>query len=178
MTARDTSNENELAETLLMKDPTSSKANFLSGYLKTYTDKTLGIATSEHMEVTCRITLTIFLSYMITFSDIRWITPIDSAPDIAVLLPFIAMLFPTLVFAFGLLTLPLVSIWIFTFVSSTMLLAVAAAGGSGWYIVAFTLWTFWISWMRWDKEVGANVPLILVLVVFNTAKVCKLLLFV
>ncbi len=51
--------ENALSEQLLNENkPTSSnKANFMAGYLKGGKDKVLQTLTSEHVEVTCRMTL-------------------------------------------------------------------------------------------------------------------------
>jgi len=81
------------------------------------------------------------------------------------------MLFPTLSFSFGSLILPTFSVFLYCFVSSTALLAIAASesGGTVAYIACFGVWSFWnCTSLRWDKSEGSKVSIILIAVVFQT----------
>lgn len=122
---------------------------------------------SEHVEVTFRMGFTMFIGYVLTFIDTIAI-PIETNILLGILVPFCSMLFPTLMFSFGTIILPLFSLFILVFVSSTLLLAVAVVGGSGAYLVAFALWCFWVTFFRFDKTEGNKTSLVLIAVVFQT----------
>lgn len=83
------------------------------------------------------------------------------------------MLFPRLMFAFGSLAVPVFSVFLYCFICSTGLLAIAEQWGTGVYIGCFGLWAFWNCWLRWDKVQGSKVSIILIAVIFQTVLVCK-----
>ncbi len=127
------------------------------------------ILTTPHIEVTLRMTLSMLLSYIAVFANVPYITPIETAPLMGILVPFLVMLFPTLTFSFGSLTLPVFSLFLYCFVSSSALLAIAARYGTAAYIVMFGIWAFWnCTSLRWNKSEGSKVSIILIAVVFQT----------
>lgn len=136
--------------------------------LKSTFDQLQTFLTTPHIEVTLRMTLGMAISYILVFADIRWITPIDSAPLMGIFVPFLVMLFPTLAFSFGVLVLPTFSLFLYGFISATMLLTIAVKGGTGAFIVSFGLWAFWNCFLRWNKNEGPKVSIILIAVVFQT----------
>ena len=106
---------------------------------------------SEHMEVSMRMGLAMFLSYIFTFAHLPNVVPIDTNIVLGLLVPFCVMLFPTLTFSVGSIILPLMSIFFFLYLSSTALLAIAVWGGNSAFIIAFAIWCFWVSFTRFDK---------------------------
>ena len=100
------------------------------------------ILTTPHIEVTLRMTLSMLLSYIFVFANVSFVTPIELAPLMGILVPFLVMLFPTLTFTFGSLVLPTFSVFLYCFISSTMLLAIASSAGTAAYVVAFGIWSF------------------------------------
>ncbi len=130
--------------------------------------------TTPHIEVTLRMTLSMLLSYIAVFANVSYITPIETAPLMGILVPFLVMLFPTLSFSFGSLTLPVFSLFLYCFVSSSALLAIAASYGTAAYIVMFGVWAFWnCASLRWDKSEGSKVSIILIAAVFQTVLICE-----
>ena len=71
-------------------------------------------------------------------------------------------------FSFGAVILPTFSTMLYACISSTMLLAIAAKGGTAAYVCSFGIWAFWNCWLRWDVSVGSRVSISLILVVFTT----------
>ena len=127
------------------------------------------ILTTPHIEVTLRMTLSMLLSYIAVFANVPYITPIETAPLMGILVPFLVMLFPTLTFSFGSLTLPVFSVFLYCFLSSSVLLAIAASYGTAAYICTFGIWAFWnCTSLRWNKSEGSKVSIILIAVVFQT----------
>lgn len=115
------------------------------------------------------MTLSMLLSYIAVFANVSYVTPIETAPLMGILVPFLVMLFPTLTFSFGSLTLPVFSVFLYCLVSSSALLAIAASYGTAAYIVVFGVWAFWnCTSLRWDKSEGSKVSIILIAVVFQT----------
>jgi hypothetical protein len=131
-------------------------------------DKLKALLTSEHFEVSMRLGITMFLGYVFTFANIPMITPVGTPILMGVLVPFCAMLFPTLSFTFGTLIFPLFSLLVFSYVSCTALMAIAVAGGTGVFVVAFAIWSLWICFTRWDKTEGNKTSLLLIIIVFQT----------
>ena len=105
------------------------------------------------------------LGYSIVFMDVM---PIDTSLLLGILVPFCSMLFPTLAFAFGSLVVPFFGLLVFVYTSSTFLLAVAATGGTGPFLAAFTAWCFGVTFLRWDKVEGNKTSIILIAVIFQT----------
>ncbi len=122
---------------------------------------------SEHVEVTLRMGVTMFLGYVATFANITAI-PIETNILLGILVPFCTMLFPTLMFTFGSIILPLLSVFLLIFLSTSLLLSIAVVGGSGAYVAAFAIWCFWITFFRFDKAEGVKCSLVLIAVVFQT----------
>ncbi len=123
------------------------------------------LKSAVHIEVTLRIGVAMLLGYIVVFSDIM---PIDTHVVLGILVPFCSMLFPSLTFAYGSLVLPLFGLFIFVYVSSTLLLAVAVAGGKGAFLAMFGVWSFWVAFLRWDKSEGFKTSVILISGIFQT----------
>ena len=115
------------------------------------------LLSTPHVEVTCRMTGSMLLAYAFVFADVRYVTPIETAPLLGILVPFLVMLFPTLAFSVGSLLLPTFSLFLYCFASSTALLALAATAGTAAYVAGFGLWSFWNCCLRWDKAEGNKV---------------------
>ena len=137
-------------------------------------EKITALLQSEHVEVTLRMGFTMFLGYSLAFFSFSdsvnsvSIVPIETHALLAILVPFCSMLFPTLTFTFGSVILPLLSVFILVFLSSTLLLAVAVVGGNGAFTAAFALVCFWITFFRFEKSEGNKTSLILIAIVFQT----------
>jgi len=132
--------------------------------IKNIKDAVVHLKSAVHVEVTLRIGFAMLLGYTVTFSDIM---PIDTSVLLGILVPFCAMLFPTLTFAYGSLVLPLFGLFLFCYVSSTLLLAIAAVGGNGPFLAAFGIWCFWVAFLRWDKGEGFKTSVILIVTIFQ-----------
>ena len=140
-------------------------------------ERIVKFTTTPHFEVTLRMTTSMFIGYSAVFADVRAVTPINTPVLMGILVPFLVMLFPTLMFSFGSITLPMFSSFVYCFMASNALLAIAVVGGTEWYIVGFAVWAFWQTFLRWDKTQGTKVSIILIVVVFQTVLICELIVY-
>jgi len=93
-------------------------------------ERIVKFTTTPHFEVTLRMTTSMFIGYSAVFADVRAVTPINTPVLMGILVPFLVMLFPTLMFSFGSITLPMFSWFVYCFMASNALLAIAVVGGT------------------------------------------------
>lgn len=124
---------------------------------------------TEHVEVTLRLSLSIFLGYVLTFaSSTSSIFPPETKLLFGVLVPFCSMSFPTLAFTFAAVILPLFSVFLFIQVIATILATVTVVGGYDAFIAAFAFFVFCITFFRFIKTEGNKCSIILIGIVFQT----------
>eukprot|EP00536_Pseudo-nitzschia_multiseries_P003499 jgi/Psemu1/323052/estExt_fgenesh1_pg.C_540018 len=104
-----------------------------------------------------------FLGYVLAFSESiseSAIIPIELNILLAILVPFCAMLFPTLMFTFGTLVLPLCSVFLLIQILATILSAIAIQFGNAAFVVAFFAVSFWVSFTSTGPSPNGLPPLI------------------
>jgi len=115
--------------------------------------------------VTLRISLSLLFAFVISFVD----APILNANTrllLAIVVPFVALLMPTLIFAYGGIILPMAMLFLMAYAFVTALLATAVAGGDGAFVALMSIFIFWMSFLRWEKATGPGTSLLIIAVVF------------
>ncbi len=121
--------------------------------------------TSEHVEVTLRVTLSMLVCYSVSF----WQAPILNANTrllTAIVGPFVALLMPTLMFAYGGIILPMATLFLLAYAMVTTLLVAAVGGGDGAFCGLLTVFIFWVSFLRWEKATGPGTSILIIAVIF------------
>jgi len=120
---------------------------------------------TEHVEVTLRITLSMLFCYSVSFWNAPILNP-NTRLLLAVIGPFVILLVPTLMFAFGGIILPMAVLFLLAYGFVTLLLVAAVAGGDGAFCVVITILLFWCSFLRWEKATGPGTSILIIATVF------------
>ena len=137
----------------------------MSAPSKTPPPKWKAFLTSEHFEVTLRVTLSMLVCYSVSF----WQAPILNANTrllTSIIGPFVVLLMPTLMFAYGGIILPMSMLFLLCYAMVTLLLVAAVGGGDGAFCGLLTLLIFWCSYLRWEKATGPGTSILIIAVIF------------
>eukprot|EP00985_Skeletonema_marinoi_P035534 scaffold46845_cov146-Skeletonema_marinoi.AAC.3 len=125
------------------------------------------ISIPDHLEVTIRICLSLILTYVLTLGSYPGVIPPSQSVLIASIGAFTIVL-PTLMFSIGAAVFPgVIMTACIALIISTILLAVAATGGTSVYIFVYFLFALILSGLRFSKE-GGSAALLLMFISLNT----------
>lgn len=122
--------------------------------------------TSEHVEVTLRITFAMLICYSVSFVG----APVGLNANIQLLLPiigpFVILLMPTLMFAYGGIILPMAVLFMMAYFFTTLLLMAAVSGGDAGFCGLMAVFLLWMSFLRWEKATGPGTSILIISVLF------------
>ena len=123
------------------------------------------ITVTDHLEVTIRICCSLIVTYTLTLStSFQNIIPQSQVVTIGTLTSAFTMIFPTLLFSIGAGIFPgFVTSVCVALIVSTILLAVAATGGTDAYIFAYFIVSLVLSGLRFTKA-GSTSPILLMMI--------------
>lgn len=80
--------------------------------------------------------------------------------------PFVVLLMPTLIFAYGGIILPMAVLFLLGYMFVTALLAAAVSGGDEGFVALSSVFILWFSFLRWEKATGPGTSLLIIAVIF------------
>eukprot|EP00578_Thalassiosira_sp_NH16_P010128 CAMPEP_0181121664 /NCGR_PEP_ID=MMETSP1071-20121207/24867_1 /TAXON_ID=35127 /ORGANISM="Thalassiosira sp., Strain NH16" /LENGTH=955 /DNA_ID=CAMNT_0023206515 /DNA_START=190 /DNA_END=3057 /DNA_ORIENTATION=- len=121
----------------------------------------------DHIEVTIRITMSCLVGYVLTIAYLPAIIPPSVASLLALLVPFLGFLMPTLCFSWAGVIVPFFTLFVMSWGISAGLLASCVVGGNDLLVAMFALVSLWLGSLRFNKATGAAASLAAIVIVYN-----------